>query len=238
MLKPFLSIICLYCLVIFSSCQKELDPIDATGTDSTGIDTTGIDTTGTDTATAPLSDTYFPLTKNSYWIYADSGYANSDVTETVMGEQVVQNGITFEKVHVKSALQDDDSYVGIKDHFYYIQDEAAGYTVTMQLLNDAKAVGGTWEYDMGVINNVPTKGTGKILQKDIAFTVQGKTFQHVIETEYVMTYNFAGTQLNLATYHYWFAKGVGLIKNESLLTDLTGQLVISSKLELKSYSIK
>jgi len=157
----------------------------------------------------------------------------------VLGEDTVINSIPFTKVHTVSATQDTFGFYGIKDHNYYLNAEQSGITVTMQILNDTMSVGNSWVYDMGTINGVPARGTGTIVEKLNTFTVQGETYSNVIHTQFVIAFNLLGNFTDFATYNFYFAKGKGIIKVNSNVTDITGggnNLTVAQ--DLIDYSIK
>ena len=223
MLRTICILAAFSCFAFLCSCQKEAD----------------INTPPPTTDTTTANGSYMPITAGTYWVYKDSGFSNSYDTSTVLGEDTVINNINFTKVHTVSAIEDNYGFYGIKDHNYYLHANESGFTVTMLILNDTMSVGNTWVYDMGTINNVPTRGTGTIVEKLKTFTVQGETYSDVIHTQYVMAFNIMGAYTDIATYHFYFAKGKGVIKVNSNITDFTGggNDVIASQ-DLIDYSIK
>lgn len=67
-------------------------------------------------------------------------------------------------------------------------------------------------------------------------TVQGKTYNNVIHTRLVLTYDVYGSTLDAMAYDYFTAKGIGIIKVRSEgLTLLSG---FSACSDLIDYSIK
>jgi len=221
MLRTISILTAIYCLAFLCSCQKD--------------STTDIPPV-TDTSTT--SGSYLPLTEGTYWIFKDSATNGYD-TVTVLGEDTVINSIPFTKVHTVSATQDTFGFYGIKDHNYYLNAEQSGITVTMQILNDTMSVGNSWVYDMGTINGVPARGTGTIVEKLNTFTVQGETYSNVIHTQFVIAFNLLGNFTDFATYNFYFAKGKGIIKVNSNVTDITGggnNLTVAQ--DLIDYSIK
>jgi hypothetical protein len=222
MLRTISILTALYCLAFLCSCQKDAD--------------TNTPPPITDTTTANVS--YMPITEGTYWVYKDSGLSNSYDTTTILAEDTVMNGITFTKVHTVSAIADTFGFYGIKDHNYYLNAEESGITVTMLVLNDTMSVGNSWVYDMGTINNVPARGTGTIVEKLNAFTVQGETYPDVIHSRYVIALNFFGNYIDFATYDFYFAKGKGLIKLKSTVVDTGSGIDLTLTQDLIDYNIK
>ncbi|TKK67384.1 hypothetical protein FC093_13865 [Ilyomonas limi] len=223
MMKTLGIVAALYCLAILCSCQKEVE----SHTDIPVTDTTA------------AGEGYMPLTAGTYWVYKDSGFSNAYDTSTVLDEDTIINTITFTKVHTVSAIGDNDAYYAIKDHKYYFSIEEDSIPVTMLVLNDTASVGSSWEYDMGAINGVPTRGTGTTVEKLATFTVQGKTYAEVIHTQYVLAFNFLGTYTDFATYDFYFAKGIGVVRSKVAISDVlgTGDGITATQ-ELIDYSIK
>jgi hypothetical protein len=204
MLKTIMTVAAFYCLAVLCSCQKEVSPVTDPPTDTTAT-----------------SESYIPLSAGTFWVYKDSANSTYD-TATVLSEKWLHDDINFTKVELASATDTSSSYYGIKDHNYYLYGEQNGITLTMLVLNDTTSVGNGWVYDMGTINGVPARGTGTVMEKNITYTEQGETYDSVIHTQYVLAYNIVGTYTDFATYDFYFAKGVGVIKVQSSLTDITG----------------
>lgn len=221
MLKAICVLAAFSCLAILCGCQKEVDPV---------VDPP----TGTDTI--PTSESYLPLTAGTFWLYSDSATGEQD-SATVLSEELVQNNIHYKKVKLGSDADETFSYYGILDHNYYIYGEIDTITATMLVLNDEMNVGGSWTYDMGMIGNVPARGTGTIVEKGISYIVQGATYQNVIHTRYVIALNFLGAYVDFATYDFYFAKGIGIIKVQSSMADSSGGSEMSAQ-DLVDYTIK
>lgn len=210
-----------FCFLLLCSCQKEIAIINENPLDTTSL---------------PSGDSYIPLTTGTFWIYKDSATGGND-TATVLADERLQNNITFRKVSITGGTEDQYTYYGVLDHNYYISGEENGIELTMLVLNDLTEVGGTWVYDMGMINNIPARGTGTILEKGISLNVQGRNYEDVIHSRYIMAYNLLGTYVDFAEYHFYFAKGVGVIKVHSSISDGMGNDMVSSQ-ELVNYSVK
>ncbi len=226
MLKNLFTPFVICCTIIVSSCQKEADlTIVPPVTDTTGI---------------PLSETYLPLTRGTFWIYADSGFSNSNDTITMIGEKdTIINTIPYSKVHNHSAIADNDSYYGLQSHNYYLYGEQNGVQVTMLMLNDTTSIGNGWVFDMGLVNGLPGRGIGKMIEKNISYTVKGKVYNNVIHDKYTIQYNLLGSFTDFGSYDFYFAKGIGLIYIiSSVPTSIGGTDGIYSKQELINYSIK
>ncbi len=209
------------CLAVWSSCQKEIASVIDTPLDNDTITT---------------SESYIPLTESTFWVYQDSATNRLD-TATVLGEVLVHDNINYKKVRVVSDGQEDYSYYGIKDHNYYLYGEESGITATMLVLNDLAEVGSSWVYDMGMINNLPARGTGIVVEKNITYTVAGKTYQNVIHTRYVIAYNILNSYVDVATYEFYFAQGIGIIKVQSSVTDGANSMQVATR-NLVDYTVK
>lgn len=221
MLRTICLLAAFFCLAFLCSCQKDTLSENPPVTDTT-----------------PASQGYMPLTAGTYWVYKDSATSGYD-TATVLNETLVQNNITFTKVHLVSSTEDTVSYYGVKDHNYYLYGEQSGVTLTMLVLNDTASVGSSWVYDMGTINGLPARGTGTVVEKLNTYTVQGETFSDVIHSQYVIAFNLLGTFTDFATYDFYFAKGKGIIKIKADIMDITGAGNNETAVQdLVDYSIK
>lgn len=220
MMKIFATIIALFCIAVLSSCQK-----DETTAPEPPIDS------------IPENQSYLPLTQGTFWVYKDSATAVTD-TATVLNDELIQDSITFKKVQLGNTSGIGFSYYGVLGHNYYLRGEQMGISVTLQVLNDSLAAGSSWTNDMGTISGVPVRGKGTIIEKDITYTVQGTTYQNVIHSQYVLSYKFLGTYLNFATYDFYFAKGIGIVKMQSSIADNTGSISKVSSEDLIGYTIK
>jgi hypothetical protein len=219
MLRTVCILVALYCLAFLCSCNK-------------------------DSSNPPVGDPvgggvgYIPLTAGTFWVYQDSVTSEYD-TATVLSDQVTQNNITYTKVSLISATDTSYSYYGIKDHNYYLNGEQSGMTLTMLVLNDTASVGYSWVDNMGTVNGAQVKGTGTIIEKLNTFTVQSVAFSDVIHTRYVLSANLVGTNADVATYDFYFAKGKGIIKIHANITDILGggNNIVTAQ-DLVNYSIK
>jgi hypothetical protein len=221
MLKTILVLSAFYCLAVLCGCQKEVESVV---------------TPGDSTDTIPTSESYLPLTAGTFWVYNDSATSEQD-SAVVLNEELVQNNIHYKKVKLGSDADGTFSYYGILDHNYYIYGQIDTLTGTMLVLNDELNAGGSWTYDMGMIGNVPARGTGTIAEKGISYTVQGTTYQNVIHTRYVISFNLLGTYVDFATYEFYFAKGIGIIKVQSSMADSSGGTETSAQ-DLVDYTIE
>ena len=155
MKKPILSLIAI--VLLFSQGCK--------------LDAPDIETNGS----GPLaqSDSYLPLTTGTCWKYNNviSGMAQDTVSIRVTGETTTVDGRLYH--NITSTLKAHGSTAGL---YYYGNHIAvlrantvvAGLTLDFQFLNDTTSVGHTWTTrptDNGMINGVPGRLTGKVIEK-------------------------------------------------------------------------
>lgn len=192
------------------------------------------------------SDSYQPTTANSYWHYKETGDVIAESTVTATGQKSTINGIDYYVFNTTSPQQPGtmQSYMGVKDHNYYNLAAGSNAGVSFDLnflyLNDAEAVGYTWDNNAGQGNGFTASTPGKIMEKGISLTVNGKTYTNVIHTQGNLIYVIPGFgSLNSATYDYYVAKGVGIIRVLSAVGDatITGT-TLHSTTDLIDYSIK
>lgn len=169
---------------------------------------------------------YLPTTKGSHWTY---GGVNP-YSYTATGAKKVIDGQTFYELETTSGTEKAKSYL-LKDKGVYT---AVGFIpnsgdIKIAILKEETPVGKPWE-QTNVINGVNTKMTFTIVEKGVSKTVEGKTYQHVINVKMVSTYTFEGMEFELPVVtNYYFSKGVGLI-----LTDIQGY----GQIPLLTYEVK
>jgi len=196
--------------------------IAALFTQSCKLDAPEIETS--DSSGGTKSDSYMPLTSGSYWTYNNviSGMAPDTITIRVTGETTTVNGKLYH--NITSTSKAHGSTAGL---YYYGNHIAvlrantivAGLTLDFQFLNDTTAVGHTWTArptDNGLVNGVPGRLTGKVIEKGVSKTIGGHTFTDVINTQIDLEYDLLGSGFeSYGTYHFFVAKGVGLIEIDS-----------------------
>jgi hypothetical protein len=224
MLRTFCLLAVSYCVAFLCSCNKDSNDNPPT-TDSTAS-----------------GEEYIPLSAGTYWVYKDSA-SNEFDTATVLNDKVTQNNISFTKVQLVSSTDTSYKYYAIQDHNYYINDELNGIAFTIRALIDTANVGASWvdniNVNVGSGNTVQAKGTGTIVEKLNTFTVQGQAFSDIIHTRYVLSVNMLGTNVNIATYDFYFAKGKGIIKIKANITaTVLGGGNTTSTQDLVNYSVK
>ena len=232
----------LYCFVIASlatGCSKEISVETNGNGPGTGPGTGGGGTT-------PGQDTYMPVSKNSYWKYKLTGIFPGETTLTCTGTSRTVNGlscIVFTSTST-STPGTAEGFFAIKDHNYYtIQkgvspNTGAAFDINFLYLNDTASVGYNWNYKAGQGNGYTAYLDGTIMEKGITMTVEGKTYKDVIHTEIELQYDIPMVGiLTFATYDYYVAKNVGIIKLDS-----EGNPVLSpgtqSFMDLIEYSVK
>lgn len=230
MLQKLILIGSLLAFVVLSSCQKELEePSTPTGTVDTTrpfIDTTIVKTT---------SDSYLPLTKNTFWKYRDS-VSGSFKTITVFGNQIRINSRSYNVM--TGSFWATPIYYAVIGNDYYIQQELEGVPVEILFLNDVASVGDSWTVDMGIINGDATTGLGSIIKKGMTLKVEGKTYQNVIHSRFSVYYKIANVTHTSGGYDYYTAKGVGIVRLEGNFGIDGVQILYSETKTLVDFSIK
>jgi hypothetical protein len=206
MKKPLLSLFALT-LLFSQSCK---------------IDAPEIETNGT--GPSAQSDSYLPLTTGTFWKYNNvlSGMAPDTVTIKVTGETTTVNGRLYHNITSTSKAHGSTAglyYYGNHIAVLRANTVVAGLTLDFQFLNDTTAVGHTWTSrptDNGLINGVPGRLTGKVIEKGVSKIIGGHTFTDVINTQIDLEYDLLGTGFqSYGTYHFFVAKGIGLIEIDS-----------------------
>lgn len=208
------------------SCQKELSS------------ELGPQTGGTNTGTSDKTS-YYPTTTGSWWKYKDTA-SGSASTSTIINRTKLVNSITYKAM--TSDVSTDTGWIASPQPNYYLYvkgvspNTGASYDMLFHYLNDTASTGSTWQYTAGQGNGFTADIQTTIVERNIAMTVAGKSYNNVIHTRLVLTYDVFGTSLDAMMYDYFTAKGVGVIKVRSEgLSLLSGFKACS---DLVDYSIK
>jgi hypothetical protein len=218
------------------SCGKEIS-----------TETNGTPPAGNGNGTQTGADTYQPSGKNSYWKYKLSGDFPGESTITSKGEQRTVNGIActvYSGVGTGSQAGVAETLLGVKGNDYFSILKGASPTtgalvdITFLYLNDALPEGGSWKHTAGTGNGFTAFTPGKVLEKGITVVVEGKTYKDVIHTQIELQYELPVFGiLTFATYDYYVAKNVGIIRILSQGDEVYGG-GITSDMTLVQYSIK
>jgi hypothetical protein len=222
----------LLCILAFISCQKQFEISDSTqgGTGSGG---------GTGTTPGTTSGAYQAYTKGSYWKYKDSA-TGGFTTMTATDKTKTINGRNYTAFLQANATQSDTAYYANENHDYYnyfdVKSNTSGATMLLHYLNDTATVGRSWQYAAGQGNGFAAYIRTTTLEKNISLTVNGKTYNNVIHTNLDLMYDVLGTLDKWASYEYYVAKDVGLIRLRTTISTLG--LSVVSTLDLVEYQIK
>ncbi|WP_345949487.1 hypothetical protein ABDD95_21825 [Mucilaginibacter sp. PAMB04274] len=230
MKKYLLKLLLLFCLlsIFLTACQKDapITPLVTTKPLTGSVSTT------------PAGD-YQPLTKGSFWKYDNILATSVDVnTVTITGNTSKINRKTYyEAINDSQANGTTIGFYNNDGGVYRFRTTNAvvGITAELTFLDENKAVNETWTApitDNGLVNNIPGRLVGKVVEKGISHTVNGKTFKDVIHTAADLQYDTGGYSTVL-TYNLYYAKGIGLIEQVSTIAGVT---IVNTK--LVEYSIK
>jgi hypothetical protein len=209
--------------------------------------------TGTGTGTGPGTGggstdpgTYQPFSKNSYWKYRQTGTLAGEQTITSTGQNRTVNGILCGVFNSTSTLTPGttEGFFGVKDHNYYTVLKGASpntgaiIDVNFLYLNDTASVGYTWGNAAGTGNGFKAFTPGEIIEKGITITVEGKSYKDVTHTRVDLQYEIPGFGVfTFATYDYYVAKNIGIIKVDTKGDDMWAS-GLASEMNLIEYSIK
>lgn len=213
-------------LAVFSlvSCQKEVDNV--------------LSPTNTNPGN---SSNYQPLTLNTYWKYKDSLTGNVSQA-TMLNRTKLINNRNYTAALSTMGQQKDTAWMAVDGPNYFVYanvvspNTGAPASLLFHYLNDTASVGYSWEYDAGHGNNMPAIVRTTIIEKGISHTVEGKTYSNVIHTRMELSYDIFGTVMKFATYDYYIAKGVGIVRTRTLIDVMGTRMETSSN--LVEYQIK
>jgi len=118
---------------------------------------------------------------------------------------------------IKASNNPDTAWAASPKPNYYIAGQGtspagAPYNIVFHYLNDTASAGYSWEYIGGQGNNFTAHFKTTIIAKGLSMAVEGKNYTNVIQSRMVLFYDIFGTLMQFATYDYFVAKGVGIIK--------------------------
>lgn len=196
---------------------------------------------GSVTPTGSQSNTYMPVTKDTYWKYASTGLISDTTTNTITGSTTTfNNKVYYNESSVSQHYKTTSyGYLYSGNHIYSMKSTTFTGTATVEFLylNDTTSIGHSWTTsitDDGTLNGVPAQLIGTMMEKGISKTLYNKTFTNVIHTQLNLQYDMglgAGFE-SYALYDFYIAKGIGIIEIDSSVIGLTSTLV------LYDYSIK
>jgi hypothetical protein len=213
-----------FAAIVLASCQKEVD--DLIG-NSGGNGGSGNNNTSTD---------YQPVSANSEWNYSSTSAGN--YTLKSLGTDTTINARRYYKFDNSSSQGAERVYLAKSNGVYWQYGESVIGGVVLELiyLKDS-AIGTNWTntISIGGFNNYH-KYT--VSAKDIQRTVNGKTFNNVIELTYQMSLDdpLGGGILNVGGGKQYYAKGVGPIESYFKVGFLG--VNVSDTTKLMSYTIR
>ena len=225
----------------FCGCQKEVDfdlppsaQVPGNGSGNGG---------GSGTGTA---GNYQPATKDSYWKYKAVGPTTFEFTSTSTGVKKTVDGISytvFKNFDHATPTQFQEPMYGMKGRDYFSAfkgvspNTGASFDMVFRYLNDTAAVGYKWDHKAGQGNGFVANIRGEIIEKNMTITVAGKTYKEVIHTRMKFEYELPGLgDVLAATYDYYAANNVGLVKSVTTFPPMFGGQ--SGVSELTEYAIK
>jgi len=225
--RPLLLVAAL--MLLLASCKLD-KPDFATFRDST--------TTGGGTTTGQTG-TYQPVSKGSYWKYANTINSVTDTTiTTITGATAMIDGRNYYEgasSYLSGTEPADTGYLSRDNHVYIDLSLSDGVDVELYYLNDTTAVGHGWTSPInstGQIMGVSGQFVGKIMERNITRTVNGKVFNNVIHSQVELQYDYGSGFTTTIVYDNYVAQNIGIIEIDSNGLGITGVET------LLAYSIK
>jgi hypothetical protein len=196
-------------LISTIGCKKEVSSDRITATDN--------EQSNAEAATS----TYLPLTAGTYWVYNNqSGDKVKQSKLTVLNLKKTINFKAYTAVKTVQENNTDTSYYNQTLHNYYLfagndatGDKAVG--IEILFLKDDVSVGTSWKIDAGTVQGNVLTCRGKILQKNISITVNGKTYNNVIHSYVEINKRVLLLNITLLKQDYYVAPNIGIIKTVS-----------------------
>jgi hypothetical protein len=215
-------LIFLFTVLVFSACQKEVG--DLLGTNGNGG------------GGGSSSSDYQPVSANSEWNYSSTSAGN--YTLKSLGSDTMVNGKKYYEFDNISPQGTSRGYISKSNGVYwqYGPSPAGGGLLEQIYLKDSP-VGTSWTNTI-TISGFNNYHKYTVSARDVQRTVNGKTFNDVIELLYEMSLDdpLGGGVLNAGGGKQYFAKGVGPI--ESYFTVGFMGVNISDTTKVISYTIR
>ncbi|RYY40686.1 MAG: hypothetical protein EOO08_06035 [Chitinophagaceae bacterium] len=198
------------CLIAgLQSCQREVDyavPPTPTNGGSGGNNGGG---GGGNNGGTTADSSYLPLATGNWWKFKDSTSGNFQ-TQTVSSRTIPFNGRNFTAIALSPAASGvDTTYYTHDATDYRFLALVAMPNIRLEYLYLRDTVmGATWSTNAGSVNGFPATTQGTVLETNISKNILGTTFQKVIHSYLEVTYGGIGI---VARYHFYSAKGVGVI---------------------------
>lgn len=187
---------------------------------------------------------YQPLAKGSQWVYTDMnerGEESSSVI-TLNGNVKKINGQDwFEADYfIAGELQSEKLYFMVTGDRYTIKlfNARVGFSLDLQYLREHLDEGESWELavDNPLISGVPAKIIGTVKEKDLSFSIAGQPFSHIIHTQVLLQQLNSGQFETWATYQFYVAPGIGIVKMKSDI-DYLGVIKMNATSNIESFDI-
>lgn len=195
-------------------------------------------TTANDQSDAVVVSTYMPLTVGTWWNYNNQSSAGVTKASTlsVTNFKKTFNGKLYTGVRTVQEDVQDTTFYNQSGHDYYTYIAGGNTTMEICFLEDDLAVGKSWNKKAGVVQGETLKCYGKIKEKNITLTVNGKTYKNVIHTHVEVRKQVLLLGITLVEADYYIAQNVGVIKTVSKPTITgNGNTVTTS---ITNYAIK
>ena len=204
-----------FSIFVFAACQKEVDDNPGGG----GANT---------------SD-YQPVSANSEWNYSSTSIGNYSVK--ALGSDTMINGRKYYKFDNVTAQGINRGYLGKANGVYWQYGESpVGGIILEQIYLKDSAIGTSWTNTI-TLNGFSNYHKYTVSARDIQRTVNGKTFNNVIELTYELSLdNPLGGIINAGGGKQYYAKSVGAIE-QYFAAGFLG-INVSDTTKLISYTIR
>lgn len=230
MRKLFYFLIFSFLVLSITSCSKEVSAENNTA-NTGGSGSGGNSGSGGTGSSGTSSGNYQPMTVGSYWKYQDSA-TGSISTLTVTNK--VQNISGRSYTAFEDSPLGDTAFFALTGSSYYVLEYGTAYGASASMLfnylDDAAGINTNWQYTAGQANGFPAVMKTTILERNISFGVQGKTYNNVIHTRTDLSYTMYGTSVAAGSYDFYVAKDIGIIKKVSSIGGMGMFYVITSDL--------
>lgn len=187
------------------------------------------------------SASFQPLGTGTFWKYVTTkeGFEPDSSVLTVTGEQPIINDSLYHTIFSIGKKAGGNGYVYVDKHTIQIRLFYKEYNdnINTQYFNDTIPKGGTWTAkitDSGLLNGVPARLVGTVIETNATKVVNGVTFPRVTHTKMLLQKDNGSGFQTFATYDYYLQMGVGVIETDAVTADGTDL----GRVSLYAYDIK
>lgn len=169
--------------------------------------------------TAP-ENSYNPTSKGTWWKYQLNTDSNGPYMICTVTDEIQIDGIFYAEILKKVDSIEFKQYFRFMNSSLYElhQFDSSGLKSNYEVLflkTDAK-IGQKWSTVTTFADSSILRYDCEIINRDFSMTVRNKLYQNVIEIKIFISIDIEGNLVPFAENYYFYTKGIGLIRTESI----------------------